>query len=120
MSLSHGRHYLAIPGPSVVPEEVLQAMTRSSPNIYEGEMLDMMPALIADLKKVARTEHHVAMYIGNGHASWEAALANTIGVGDKVLVPASGMFATDWALMAEKMRRRKTEEGTKGRGAAFR
>ena len=102
-NLSAGRGYLAIPGPSVVPEEVLQAMHRSSPNIYAGELIEMMPDLVSDLKRVARTRHDVAMYIGNGHASWEAALANTIAPGDKVLVPASGMFATDWAIMAEKM-----------------
>lgn len=102
-NLAAGRGYLAIPGPSVIPEDVLQAMHRSSPNIYAGELIDMMPALVADLKRVARTDHNVAMYIGNGHASWEAALANTIAPGDKVLVPASGMFATDWAKMAEKM-----------------
>ena len=102
-NLSAGRGYLAIPGPSVIPEEVLQAMHRSSPNIYSGELLDMMPNLVADLKRVARTSHNVAMYIGNGHASWEAALANTIAPGDKVLVPASGMFATAWAQMAQAL-----------------
>lgn len=98
--LAAGRGYLAIPGPSVVPDEVLQAMHRSSPNIYDGELIDMIPPLVEDLKKVARTRHHVAMYIGNGHAAWEASLANTIAPGDKVLVPASGMFAHDWADMA--------------------
>ncbi len=36
MSLSHGRHYLAIPGPSVIPDRVLQAMHQAAPNIYEG------------------------------------------------------------------------------------
>jgi len=33
MSLANGRAYLAIPGPSVMPEEVLRAMHRSAPNI---------------------------------------------------------------------------------------
>jgi len=31
MSLSQGRHYLAIPGPSVMPDRVLQAMHRPHP-----------------------------------------------------------------------------------------
>lgn len=102
-NLAAGRGYLAIPGPSVIPDEVLQAMHRPSPNIYEGELIDMMPALVNDLKRVARTRHNVAMYVGNGHAAWEAALANTIAPGETVLVPASGMFARDWAEMAAKM-----------------
>ncbi len=98
--LSAGRPYLAIPGPSVMPEPVLQAMHRAAPNIYAGELPDMMPQLVADLKRVARTEHEVAMYIGNGHATWEAALANVIAPGDRVLVLATGRFGHGWGEMA--------------------
>ena len=97
---AHGRGYLAIPGPSVMPEAVLQAMHRASPNIYAGELIDMMPDLTLDLRRVARTEHNVAIYIGNGHAAWEASLANTIAPGERVLVPSSGHFANTWADMA--------------------
>ena len=100
-NLSHGRPYLAIPGPSVMPDAVLRAMHRPAPNIYAGELVEMMPGLVTDLKRVARTEHHVAMYIGNGHAAWEAALANVLCPGDKVLVPATGSFAMGWGRTAE-------------------
>ncbi|MEP2030689.1 MAG: aminotransferase class V-fold PLP-dependent enzyme [Paracoccaceae bacterium] len=100
LNLSQGREYLAIPGPSVIPDAVLQAMHRPSPNIYEGELIDLTASLIPDLKAIARTRQSVAIYIGNGHAAWEAALANTIAPGDKVLVPASGWFAHSWASMA--------------------
>ncbi|ABG31371.1 aminotransferase class V-fold PLP-dependent enzyme [Roseobacter denitrificans] len=99
-NLSAGREYLAIPGPSVIPDAVLQAMHRAAPNIYAGALPDMMPGLVADLRRVARTRHHVAIYIGNGHAAWEAALANVIGAGDRVLVPATGSFGHDWGDMA--------------------
>ena len=96
-----GREYLAIPGPSVMPDAVLQAMHRASPNIYGGEMVDITRSLVPDLRRVAGTAHHVAMYIGNGHAAWEAALSNTIAPGETVLVPATGRFAHGWADMAE-------------------
>ena len=43
MSLGNGRTYLAIPGPSVMPERVIRAMMRAAPNIYHGELPDMMP-----------------------------------------------------------------------------
>ncbi|MEM1075602.1 MAG: aminotransferase class V-fold PLP-dependent enzyme [Pseudomonadota bacterium] len=99
-NLSAGRSYLAIPGPSVMPEPVLRAMHRGAPNIYAGELPDMIPQLVEDLRRVARTRHHVAMYIGNGHAAWEAALSNVVAPGDLVLVPASGSFAHGWAEMA--------------------
>jgi alanine-glyoxylate transaminase/serine-glyoxylate transaminase/serine-pyruvate transaminase len=100
MSLAQGRSYLAIPGPSVMPDEVLQAMHRASPNIYEGELVDMVATIVPDLKKVARTDGHVAMYICNGHGTWEAALANVISPGDTVLVPTVGRFGLGWADVA--------------------
>ncbi len=103
MSLAKGRPYLAIPGPSVMPDAVLQAMHRASPNIYEGELVDMVAGLVPDLKRVARTEGHVAIYIANGHGTWEAALANTVALGEKVLVCATGRFGHGWAEMAEGM-----------------
>ena len=95
-----GRGYLAIPGPSVIPDAVLQAMHRAAPNIYAGELIDMMPGLVAGLRDVARTKGHVAIYIGNGHAAWEAALANVIAPGETVLVPATGRFGHGWGEMA--------------------
>lgn len=97
----HGREYLAIPGPSVIPEAVLQAMHRPAPNIYAGQLIDMTASIVPDLLRVARTKGKVAMYIGNGHAAWEAALANVIAPGDRILVPATGRFAHGWAEMAE-------------------
>ncbi|MCA0927704.1 pyridoxal-phosphate-dependent aminotransferase family protein [Ruegeria profundi] len=100
-SLAQGREYLAIPGPSVMPDAVLQAMHRPSPNIYDGALVEMMPDLTRDLKRVARTEHHVAIYIANGHGTWEAALSNVIAPGETVLAPASGRFTHGWAEMAE-------------------
>ena len=102
-NLAQGRQYLAIPGPSVMPDAVLRAMHRAAPNIYAGELTEMMPGLVADLKRVARTKHHVAMYIGNGHAAWEAALVNVAQPGDKVLVPATGRFGIGWGQMATSL-----------------
>ncbi|MEM6311483.1 MAG: aminotransferase class V-fold PLP-dependent enzyme [Pseudomonadota bacterium] len=95
-----GRSYLAIPGPSVMPDEVLRAMHRPAPNIYAGALVDMTASLVPDLKWVARTDGFVAMYIGNGHAAWEAALSNVVAAGETVLVPCTGRFGHGWADMA--------------------
>ena len=103
MSLSNGRSYLAIPGPSVIPDQVLQAMHRPSPNIYEGELIKITDSLIPDLKYVAQTNGNVAIYIANGHGAWEAALANMAEAGDTILVAATGRFGHGWAEMAENM-----------------
>ena len=92
-----GRTYLAIPGPSVVPDRVLNAMHRASPNIYEGEVVEMMNGLMADLRRVAGTRHNAAIYIANGHGAWEAALANLFSRGDKALQVVTGLFGLGWA-----------------------
>lgn len=99
--LSNGRPYLAIPGPSVMPERVLSAMHRAAPNIYTGELIDMTASILPDLRAVARTDHHVAIYIANGHGAWEAALSNVVAPGDTVLVLATGRFGHGWGEMAE-------------------
>ncbi len=103
MSLRHGRSYLAIPGPSVMPDRVLQAMHRAAPNIYAGALVDMTAGIVPDLKAVARTKHNVAIYIANGHGAWEASIANTLSRDDKVLVLSTGRFAHGWAEMAARV-----------------
>ena len=103
MTNSSGQTYLAIPGPSVIPEAVLRSMHRASPNIYEGELIEITESLIPDLNYVARSSGQVAIYIANGHGIWEAALSNMVSFGDHVLVLATGRFAHGWAEMAKKM-----------------
>ena len=103
MNLANGRPYLAIPGPSVMPDRVLAAMHRGSPNIYGGALYDMVETIWPDLKKVAGTKAHVAIYIGNGHASWEAANANLFSKGDRALVLATGNFGHGWARSVRAM-----------------
>jgi len=83
-----------------MPDAVLRAMHRASPNIYEGDLIDMTAGLIPDLQRVARTKGHVAIYIANGHGAWEAALANVIMPGDGVLVAATGRFGHGWGDIA--------------------
>ncbi|WP_371171362.1 pyridoxal-phosphate-dependent aminotransferase family protein [Aliiroseovarius sp. 2305UL8-7] len=103
MTLSFGRPFLAIPGPSVMPDRVLAVMHRPGPNIYEGELVEMMPDLIEGLRGVARTRHDVAIYIANGHGVWEAALANVLSEGDKVLSLCTGRFGHGWNEIAEAL-----------------
>lgn len=96
-SLAHGRPYLAIPGPSVMPDRVLNAMHRAAPNIYAGALVEEVASLWPRLRAVAGTTAHVALYIVNGHGAWEAANANLFSRGDKALVLAVGRFGHGWA-----------------------
>ncbi len=103
MSLANGRPYLAIPGPSVMPDRVLQAMHAPAPNIYRGALHELTASLMPDLKRVARTTGDVAIYICNGHGSWEAALNNVLIPGDKVLCLCTGRFGHGWGEIATRL-----------------
>ncbi len=41
-SFAEGPEIVAIPGPSVVPDRVLSAMHRAMPDIYAGELLEVI------------------------------------------------------------------------------
>lgn len=103
MSNAGGRAYCAIPGPTVMPDVVLQAMHRASPNIYDDGLMALTRGLMPDLKTVAQTQGDVAIYICNGHGTWEAALSNLVAPGERVLVPATGLFGHGWGRMATAM-----------------
>ena len=100
MSLRHGRPMVSIPGPSVIPDRVLNAMHRPMPNIYEGDLIDLSFSVLDDLPKVARTSQPVFVSVSNGHGAWEMAITNTLSRGDTVLVLESGRFAVSWGEMA--------------------
>jgi alanine-glyoxylate transaminase/serine-glyoxylate transaminase/serine-pyruvate transaminase len=77
-------------------------MHRTAPNIYEGELVDMTRTILTDLKRVAVTRQHVAIYIANGHGAWEAANCNMFSRGDKALLAATGRFGFGWAEAARR------------------
>ncbi|MCB2134994.1 MAG: aminotransferase class V-fold PLP-dependent enzyme, partial [Rhodobacteraceae bacterium] len=103
MTLAQGRSYLAIPGPSVIPDRVQNAMHRAAPNIYAGELHQITAEVKADLCRVALSTSHVAIYVGNGHAAWEAANANMFSRGDKALAVLTGQFGVNWANSVRRM-----------------
>src|SRR5947208_5805943 len=103
MSVRAGREFLAIPGPTTVPDEVLQAMHRPAVDIYSGALVALTDSLLADLRRLFRTKGRSYIYIANGHGAWEAALTNVLSRGDKILVLESGRFAVGWGDAAAKL-----------------
>jgi alanine-glyoxylate transaminase/serine-glyoxylate transaminase/serine-pyruvate transaminase len=103
MSVAAGREFLAIPGPTVIPDAVLAAMHRPAVDIYSGPMVALTDSLLADLQKIFRTQGRTYIYAANGHGVWEAALTNVLSRGDKVLVLESGRFAVFWGDQAKML-----------------
>src|ERR1700748_523236 len=103
MTVPAGREFLALPGPTNIPDQVLQAMHRPALDIYSSEMVELTEGLLADLSRLFKTRGHSYIYIANGHGAWEATLSNVLSRGDKVLVLESGRFAINWGIAAAAM-----------------
>jgi alanine-glyoxylate transaminase/serine-glyoxylate transaminase/serine-pyruvate transaminase len=103
MSVRAGREFLAIPGPTTVPDEVLRAMHRPAVEIYSGPLLALTEGLLRDMPRVFATSGRAYIYAANGHGAWEAALTNVLSRGDRILVLESGRFAVSWGEHARRM-----------------
>ena len=103
VNLSYGKNHLAIPGPSNIPQRVLQAMNRPSPNIYGEEIESVTEKVMDGIAKFANTSGKVIIYVSNGHGAWEASLVNLFRQGDKVLLCSTGHFGHKWGLIAKRL-----------------
>jgi alanine-glyoxylate transaminase / serine-glyoxylate transaminase / serine-pyruvate transaminase len=101
MVVRSGPEFLAIPGPTTLPDEVLRAMQHPAVDIYAGPLLALTDSLLADMSRLFRTTGRSYIYVANGHGAWEATLTNVLSKGDKVLVLESGRFALSWGEAAK-------------------
>ncbi|MFI6642708.1 pyridoxal-phosphate-dependent aminotransferase family protein [Streptomyces sp. NPDC050504] len=103
MTLRTGRHFLQIPGPTNVPEQVLRAMSAPVVDHRGPEFADLTHRLLPALAEVFGTSGPVVVFPASGTGAWEAALVNTLSPGDRVLCFETGHFATLWRTMAEQL-----------------
>jgi alanine-glyoxylate transaminase / serine-glyoxylate transaminase / serine-pyruvate transaminase len=103
MSPTGGRHFLQIPGPTNVPDRVLRAMSAPTIDHRGPEFAQLTQALLPALGPVFGTTGPVVIYPSSGTGAWEAALANTLSPGDRVLLGETGQFSTLWAELAGRI-----------------
>jgi len=96
------KQFLMIPGPTMVPERVIQAMTRPVIN-HRGVAFE---ALLKDcterLQAVFQTKNDVILFPSSGTGVMEAAIANFVGKNEKVLALTVGVFGDRWAEIARR------------------
>jgi alanine-glyoxylate transaminase/serine-glyoxylate transaminase/serine-pyruvate transaminase len=103
MTVRAGREFLAVPGPTTIPDEVLQAMHRPAVEIYSAPLIKLTDSLLRDLGRLFGTAARSYIYAANGHGAWEAALTNVLSKGDRILVLESGKFGLDWGDAAARL-----------------
>ena len=97
-----GLRLLHSPGPTRVPDEVVNAMARQPTDLADGRLHSMIEACESGMKALLMTERaDVFFYAANGHGGWEAVIANLVGPDAVVLVPGTGHFSDGWAEQVE-------------------
>lgn len=103
MTSERGFQFLLSPGPTPIPERVLNAMHRQSVDFASPDFWTLCDGVFEDLKPIFQTDGVIHIYTANGHGAWEAALANMLSPGDKVVIPEVGVFSEAWRNMAEAL-----------------
>src|SRR5216110_1364875 len=97
-----GRPFLQIPGPTLVPERIVRAMSQPIIDHRGPRFAALVQACLDGLTRVFQTRTgHIALYAGSGTGAWEAAIVNTLSPGDRVLACVNGHFSTGFARTAE-------------------
>lgn len=99
-----GRNFLFVPGPTNVPDRVARSMMIAMEDHRSSKFPALTRTLFPDLKKVfGCAEGQVFIFPSTGTGAWEAALANTLSPGDRVLAPRFGQFSHLWIDMMQRL-----------------
>lgn len=102
-----GRRFLHSPGPTHVPDAVLDAMHRQPMDLADPRVNQNIEACEIGLRRLLHTESAgVYLYATNGHGAWEVVVENLLAIGETVLVPGTGHFSESWAVQTEALGRK--------------
>jgi serine---pyruvate transaminase len=92
---------LLTPGPTPVPEETLLELAK--PMIFHrtAEFRAMLAEVLADLQKIFCTKNLIMPLTSSGTGALEAALANSVPAGAKIICLIAGRFGERWKNIAK-------------------
>jgi alanine-glyoxylate transaminase/serine-glyoxylate transaminase/serine-pyruvate transaminase len=92
-----------IPGPTNIPEPIRRACDLPTVDHRSAAFAEILhPALTGAKRVLKTTAGEVIVFPATGTAGWEAALANTLSPGDRVLAGRNGMFSHRWIDMCQR------------------
>lgn len=91
------KQYLLLPGPTPVPSAVLRGLAKPMIDHRGPEFKELFTELTEGLKWVFRTENDVIIFPSAGTGGMEAAVANFISPGERVVVVSIGNFGDRFA-----------------------
>ena len=93
---------LRIPGPIPVPDDFLQILSRQMINHRGPEFKELLYRVTERLKTVFATENDMFILSSSGTGGMEAAISNTLSVGDKVICASIGSFGNRFGEIAKR------------------
>lgn len=97
-----GWHFLQLPGPTNIPERVLNAIHQPAMDHRGKAFAEIATELLAGMGRVFKTDDEVFIFPSSGSGAGEAAIANTMSPGDGILMFDSGQFSVLWIKMARQ------------------
>ena len=83
---------LRVPGPTPVPEDVLETLSQPMINHRGPEFLELISKTTDQLKQVFMTRSDLYILTASGTGALEASIVNTLSPGDKVVAATAGAF----------------------------
>ena len=101
-----GRRLLHSPGPTPLPDAVLQAMLLPPMDMGDPRQDQTIADCEDGLKQLLGSpQADLFFYACNGHGVWEAAVQNLLPPGSSALIPGTGHFSGGWAETTEALGR---------------
>jgi aspartate aminotransferase-like enzyme len=94
------KYYLMAPGPTPIPPEVLQALSRPILHHRTPEFEALFARVRAGLARLLETRAEVMVLAASGTGAMEAAVVNLCSPGDEAVVVRCGKFGERWADIA--------------------
>lgn len=91
------KRYLLAPGPTPVPERVLQAMSLPIIHHRSPEFEPILEEVRTGLKWLFQTEKEVLLFASSGTGAMEGAVTNLLSRGDEAICLRAGKFGERWA-----------------------
>jgi aspartate aminotransferase-like enzyme len=94
---------LRIPGPTPMPREVREALSRQMSNYRGSEMKVLVSGIYDKLSRYLETSHEIVLLTASGTGGLEAATANALSPGDRVLGVSAGVFGERFCAIAAEL-----------------
>ena len=92
-----------IPGPTNIPEVIRKACDLPTMDHRSAAFAEILHPVLEGVARILKTEEgEVIVFPASGTGGWEAALANTLSKGDRVLAGRNGMFSHRWIDMCQR------------------